>query len=204
MAQYGTRAGRVICNLPTPDLTSQLASQAEAEAGTSGTTVMTPLGVNQAIATWGHAPDVIIEDRQAQNTAGGTATSGSWQTRTLNTLVRNVGTLASLATNQFTLPAGTYYIAWSAPAHFVAQFQTRLQNITDTATAGVGASSYSNPAASMMVRSEGAAVVTIAGSKAFEVQMQVNTTRASDGMGLAANFTTEVYTRVEITKIATE
>ena len=151
---------------------------------------------------WERPIDVIIEDQKAQNTAGGTATSGSWQTRTLNTLVRNHGTLASLATNQFTLPAGTFYIAWSAPACQCDGYQTRLQNITDTSTAGVGSSELSGSSDTMGTRSCGSAVVTLAGAKAFEVQMQVLTTKASNGHGNPANFTTEIYARVEISKVA--
>jgi hypothetical protein len=180
------------------------ASQSDAETGTDNAKIMTALRVNQAIAKWGHAPDVIIEDQKSQNTAGGTATSGSWATRTLNTLVRNNGTLASLSSNQFTLPAGSYYISWSAPAYYCNYHQTRLQNITDTTTAGVGTSAHSGNAVAdtATTRSCGAAVVTLAASKAFEIQHQVTVTRATDGFGVAANFTTEVYGRVEITKVA--
>jgi hypothetical protein len=181
----------------------ELATTTEASTGTDTSRGVTAAGLTAFAQLKGHAPDVLIEDQKSQNTAGGSATSGSWETRTLNTLVRNHGTLASLATNQFTLPAGTFYIAWSAPAYAVARFQTRLQNITDTTTAGVGSGGFTITAGTGSVsRSHGAAVVTLAGSKAFEIQMQVETTNAGDGHGLAANFTTEVYTRVEITKVA--
>lgn len=53
----------------------------------------------------GAAPDVIIEDQKTSGTNGGTATSGARETRTLNTLVYNAGSLASLASNDFTLPS---------------------------------------------------------------------------------------------------
>jgi hypothetical protein len=228
MAQFGTRAGRRIVDLPTIAIDGggtgattaatafdalkqaatdsytgvvELATASEASTGTDTSRAVTAAGLTAFAQLTGHAPDVIIEDRKAQNTPGGDATSGSWFTRTLNTLVRNHGTLASLSSNRFTLPAGTYYIAWTAPAYFVSRMQTRLRNITDSTTDGIGSSEYS-ASSSTQVRSFGSAVVTLAGSKAFEIQQRVESSNATDGLGVEANFGTEVYTRVEIIKVA--
>jgi hypothetical protein len=183
---------------------AELADAAEAAALTSTTTSMTPADTKVAIAAWGHAPDVIVEDQKAQNTAGGTATSGAWRTRDLNTLVRNNGTLASLATNQITLPAGTYFIRWSAPGLYIGVHQTRLRNITDSTTDGVGSSEFNQAGGVVAVQTSsfGSTVITIAGTKVFELQHQVATSFATEGFGRASNFTTEVYARVEITKVA--
>jgi hypothetical protein len=180
----------------------ELATTTEASAGTDTARAVTAAGLTAFAQLKGHAPDVIIEDQKAQNTSGGTATAGSWQTRTLNTLVRNHGTLASLSSNQFTLPAGTYYISWSAPGTSCDRFQTRLQNITDTTTTGVGSSAVAVAGGAYSIHSAGSVVTTIAASKAFEIQMRVETTFATRGWGFEANFTTEVYTRVEIFKVA--
>jgi hypothetical protein len=147
-------------------------------------------------------PDVIIEDQKANGTSGGTSSAGS-NTRTLNTLVRNVGTLASLASNNFTLPAGSYYIAWSAPVWRGDQHQTLLRNVTDSANVASGTSEYS-PSASdtAQSRSSGSTVVTIAGSKAFAIFHSILTGRATNGLGLAASQgVTEVFCRVEITRL---
>ena len=67
-----------------------------------------------------------IRDEKAQNTAGGTFTSGAWRTRDLNTVKTNEITGASLAANQITLPAGTYWVEWSAPAYVVNQNQSKF------------------------------------------------------------------------------
>jgi hypothetical protein len=230
MTQYGTRAGRRIVDLPTIAIDGggtggttalaafdnlkqaatdsytgvvELATTTEASTGTDTTRAVTAAGLTAFAQLKGHAPDVIIEDQKSPNTPGGTATAGSWFTRTLNTLVRNNGTLASLATNQVTLPAGTYYMTWISPAYAVLRFQTRLQNITDTTTAGTGMGAFSNSTGQAVTTSSGSAVVTIAGSKAFEVQMQVAGTQATNGCGIETNFAAaEVYTRLEITKVA--
>jgi hypothetical protein len=122
----------------------ELATTTEASTGTDTSRAVTAAGLTAFTQTWGHAPNVIIEDQKAQNTSGGTATSGSWETRTLNTLVRNNGSLASLSSNQFTLPAGTFYISWSVPGYACGRHQTRLQNITDASTAIVGTSEFAN------------------------------------------------------------
>lgn len=189
---------------------SDLASAATARTNLGSTTVgdavfiastaaaaRTALGVSTGI------PDVIIEHQEAATTHAGTFTSGAWRTRVLNTLVRNVGTLASLSSNQFTLPAGTYYIKWGTPGYFCNGHKSRLQNITDTTTGGIGTaeSSPNSMADIASTQSVGSTVVTIAGSKAFEIQHQCQTTATTAGLGRAAGFSVnEVYTRVEITK----
>jgi hypothetical protein len=229
MTQYGTRAGRRIVDLPTIAIDGggtgattaatafdalkqastesytgvvELATTTEASTGTDTSRAVTAAGLTAFAQLKGHAPDVIIEDQKAQNTSGGTATSGSWYTRDLNTLVRNHGTLASLATNQFTLPAGTFYISWSVPGFAVGRYQTRLRNITDSTTDATGTSQIVDSSTTVSTRSSGSILLTIAGSKTFAIQMQVGTTQATRGNGVEANFGTEVYTRVEITKVA--
>jgi hypothetical protein len=148
-------------------------------------------------------PDVIIEEQQTSGTAGGASTTGSFATRVLNTLVRNVSAIASLSSNQFTLGAGTYYISWSTPAFAVDAFKSRLQNITDATTAANGTSEYSeNATPKAQTRSVGSIVVTIAGSKAFAIQQQNTVVKATNGLGVASSFATEVYTHVEITKLS--
>jgi hypothetical protein len=231
MTQYGTRAGRRIVDLPTIAIAGggtgattaatafdalkqaatdaytgvvELATTAEAVTGTDTSRAVTAAGLTAFAQTWGHAPDVIVEDQKSSGTAGGTFTSGADQVRVLNTLVRNHGTLASLATNQITLPAGTFYITWSAPAIVVSGHQAFLYNVTDATEVKRGSTEFANAGSGAVAstHSRGSAVVTIAGAKAFEIRHRCTTTRATDGYGVAASFGTEVYTRVEITKVA--
>ena len=185
-----------------PLVGAAIASQAEAEAGTDNTKQMTPLRTSNAIAAWGHAPDVLVEDRRTSGTDGGTATSGSRFTRVLNTLVRNLGSLASLASNQVTLPAGSYYIEWGCAGYTVAAHKSWLRNVTDGADAGAGLSCYSHAAGFGFTVSSGAAFVTIAASKAFSIEHRVQTTKADTGCGLNTAFGTEVYAYMRIWKCA--
>jgi hypothetical protein len=146
---------------------------------------------------------VILEEQQAQNTAGGTFTSGADRTRVLNTEVYDAGNLCTLSSNQFTLIAGTYAIAWSAPAFRTREHQSFLYNVTDSSVVQRGTSEWSDPTADYAtVRSSGCSIVTIASPKAFEIRHRANTTAATFGLGVPANFGTELYTRVEIEKLA--
>lgn len=143
----------------------------------------------------GHDDYVLIQDQKAQNTQGGTATSGAWQKRDLNTEVIDTGGLAAIASSVITLQPGTYQCRWSAPAYNgVLQHQTRLRNTAD-AIDYVGSSERANTL--IQSRSMGSARFTITAAKTFELQHQVNTTVATAGFGLASNFTTEVYSIIE-------
>ena len=75
----------------------------------------------------------ILADQKASGTAGGTFTSGAWQTRDLNTEVYDRLGILSIASNQFTIStAGTYEISWHTPAYGTAGHQSLLYNITDS------------------------------------------------------------------------
>jgi hypothetical protein len=145
-------------------------------------------------------PMMIIEDQKAQNTDGGTCTSGSWQTRTLNTTTTNTITGASLSASTITIPSGTYYASWSAPAYAVNSHQTVFRS-TDSVVLSSGTVEVANSAVNMTVRSIGSTVFSLTGSKDFILTHRCETTNATDGFGLKANFTTEVYSRLEIWKL---
>ena len=142
--------------------------------------------------------DVIIEDQKPQNTAGGTFTSGAWQTRTLNTLVFNHNSLASLSNNIFTLPSGTYCIDWDAPACLVNSHKTLLYNYTKSSIVAYGTTEMSSSA---QTRSFGTRIITIDQQTQFEIQHRCSTSTEDHGLGKATNLGTEIYTRVRIKKI---
>jgi hypothetical protein len=169
-------------------------------AGTSGQLLQTKgAGAAPQWVSASTAPNVIIQDQKAAGTDGGTFNSGADRTRTLNTLVRNAGSLASLSSNRFTLPAGTYYIQWSAPATTVNEHQSFLYNFTDSTTVAASQNAYANNQGVWSVTAaSGSAIVTIAASKAFEIRHRCNSSRSNDGFGIACGFGTEIYTTVQI------
>jgi len=146
-------------------------------------------------------PHVILEDQKAANTSAQSVSSGVDTQLILNTLVRNYGNLVSLTSNQFTLPAGTYYISGSAPSLNVGQARAFIYNVTDAAIAILGTSQVSNTAGTFTVtmRSLFGGYITITSAKTFELRFRQNGTwvignPVNDGR-------VEVYSHVEITKV---
>ena len=143
------------------------------------------------------------KDEKTAGTDGGTFTSGAWQQRDLNVLETNEISGASLASSQITLPAGTYYIDASAPAHVLDVHQTLLYNATDASNIIIGTSEKCNAANVSTSRSYVKGRFTLTGTKALELRHRVGTTRDIDGLGKACNFgVTEIYAEVSIWKIS--
>ena len=148
------------------------------------------------------AEDLLMTCDLSNNTAGGSATSGAWRTLVINTTKKNNITSASLSSNQITLPAGTYCIrAWQWFYH-CARNKLRFYDTTNTAAKVIGGSNYLdtdyNSAPNWLV-----GYFVLSGSAACELQYQVQTTMATQGLGIETNFsTTEQYTSVAIWKVA--
>lgn len=143
------------------------------------------------------------KDVKAQNTDGGTFTSGSWQTRDLNTLEGDTGFI-TLSSNEFTLNRGKYNIAWEAPAIQVDSHKSRLYNVTDASEESVGAVSRSSNSGGTMNTSNGFAQIDLNSSKAFRIEHYAQTTHATTGFGVGSNAgdgSVEVFTQVKITKL---
>jgi len=149
-------------------------------------------------------PYALIRDEKPDNTDGGTFTSGAWQTRVLNTKVVDANNIVSLASNQFTLPPGTYRINASAPGLAVGVHQTRLQNITDGVTVLSGLRTYSPSAAATTTLSVLFGEFVITGTKTFELQHRCQATQAGTGFGIAGLLlgVPSVYAQVELWKVA--
>jgi hypothetical protein len=148
-----------------------------------------------------------LSDVKASGTAGQSLTGGVYNTRQLNTLDDSSGIGITLASNQFTLPAGQYYIEGSAPVSVVTSVgvnshKIKIRNITDGTDAIIGTSellAQNNAGTAASNNSRIAGLVTISSSKVFELQHRTQTT--GNG-GVAAAFgDSEVYSIVKITKV---
>tara|TARA_R100001509_G_C4752737_1_gene176963 strand:- start:82 stop:639 length:558 start_codon:yes stop_codon:yes gene_type:complete len=141
-----------------------------------------------------------VRQESTSGTQGGNATSGSWEVRTLNTVVTNQIN-GSLSSNQFTIPAGTYQIYASAPAQDVLAHRIKLYNVTDTSDVLFGTNCYvdgGNDGNTSFISGR----FTIASSKAFEIRHRVNRTNNTFGHGVANGFAVEIYTDVQLWKVA--
>lgn len=144
-----------------------------------------------------------IQDQKSANTAGGSATAGN-NTRDLNTAVTNEISGASLASDQITLPAGTYYIEADVPAYAVNNHQAYLWNVTDSSVEVVGTSEYASSTYLGHTQSVIRGRFTIGAEKDFEIRHIVNNSKATNGLGPPCNNTLlgEIYTDVKIWKVA--
>ena len=144
----------------------------------------------------------IISEQQVSGTAAGDFASGAFQTRVLNAENYDADGIVSIATNQFTLQAGEYYIEWQAPAYDCGSHQSQLYNITDASVVELGCNAYNYGPSNQSGTSNGFAFVDIAGAKAFEIQHRCASTILTNGLGLPCSFDTEQYTTVKIMKVA--
>lgn len=139
----------------------------------------------------------ILADVKAAATEGGTATTGSWTARDINTEVFDEGNIVTIAANQFTLAAGTYVIHAASSFLTAGNVKLRLRNVTDGSTTVNGMSTQPMGLVSL----EGA--FTIAGSKTFELQYYASFSDATSDLGKAVNAgEDEVYTQIQLLKLS--
>ena len=152
---------------------------------------------------WGAGYVLHVREQQASGTDAGTFTSGAWQTRVLNTTPTNTITGASLASNQVTLPAGTYRVEASAPGVQVNTHKLRLRDTTGGTTLVVGNNATTlsgNPSGSVAhLRGQ----FTLAGASVLELQHWCNSTKSTNGLGASASSgEVEVYAEAFFERIA--
>lgn len=143
----------------------------------------------------------IISHEETSGTNGGASSATTWNTRDMNTEVDS-DTLVTLASSQFTITsAGTYLLEGWAVGHQVNSHRLRIRNISDTTTEAEGVNVIASATDGSNCTANIHAVVTIAGSKTFELQ---HYTQAADtfGLGVAMTLgTNEVFASLRIMKI---
>ena len=141
-----------------------------------------------------------VRDEKSSGTDGGSSVAGT-QTRDLNTVVTNEITGASLSSNEITLPSGTYYIQASALAVQVVRHQAYLYNNTDSSIEIRGTSEMASsiyPANRSFINGR----FTISAQKNFIIQHYTQNVIGTIGLGHDVSQGTEVYTEVQIWKVA--
>lgn len=145
----------------------------------------------------------IIQDQKASGTSGGTSLAG-FNTRVLNTVVKNTISGASLATNTITLLAGTYRVFACAFAYAAGPHQLFLYNSSDSTTVLNGSSVYEGGAgAGYQIPSIIPGLeFTIASTKNFILRHWIRDAVA-DGLGAGVTSgVIEVFAQISIQKIS--
>lgn len=120
---------------------------------------------------------LLYQDQATSGTTGPTYTAGGWRTVILDTEVIDTASIGSLSSNQVTLPAGSYemYAVVSAAANTTSTnvMRARIRNVTDSTTVAQGVQKENTYASGSNIGAISTAdgQTTIAGSKAFEVQL---------------------------------
>lgn len=148
----------------------------------------------------GGSPSLLhVRDEKTAGTSGGSAASGSWLTRTLNTAKTNEIDGASLSSNQVTLPAGTYYVEGSGGARNPRVHRTRVRDVTNGTTLAVGQTAISN-SSSVVTESVSRGQFTLDSSATIELQHRVEN---SSDFGIAVDLgEVEVYAEMSIWQLS--
>ena len=181
-------SGANLTNLPAANLTGALPAISGA--------ALTNLPAGGKFASY-----ALIGDQKATNAAGGSTSTGTFNVRDINTEFADADGIVSISSNQFTLAAGSYLIEWSCPAMRCGRHQSRLYDITGSASVQVGKSTTSDTGADGDQNdSNGAVRITISANNIYEIQHQCSTTEPTSGLGNASDFGTEIFTLVKIFK----
>lgn len=164
----------------------------------------------------GNIPIFHLRDQVSSAGAPQSLTNSTWNTRRLQTSVTNEITGASVASNQLTLPAGTFEVKGFAKVSSAASTsydllsQLRLRNITGSATLLVGMShanaGFINPgqgSASMDILASINGRFTLSGSSVVELQNYVvGSAGGVHGGRTGSTGEVEVYADLIISRVA--
>ena len=141
------------------------------------------------------------------NTSGGASTAFStagWGTRDLNTIGGESWFIESLASNIFTLEAGTYEIEAYAPFYQCDTGMIRLYDNTNSAQVILGSHRYAGSTGGSSGFANLTGQFTITASTAFKIQFATQTAKATDGLGIHVMDSAigeSVYTCVQLRKL---
>ncbi len=186
---------------------ARIATQTQVNAGNDDTAAVTPLKLaSNQIATGAISfarRFANFRDVKPLGTPGGTYTLGAWRTRDLNTAVVNNIPGATLASNQLTLPAGTYFVIGQSAIGNVHNARLRLYSVTDSAAVlegigngAVGTANLTNSLAHIM------GSFTLSAAKTLELQLQAVASLNTYGLGYPLNLgVSEVYSDITIWRL---
>ena len=147
-----------------------------------------------------------VRDEKSSGTHGGSvSTINTFNTRTLNTVMTNEISGASLSSNQITLPSGTYFINAYCGGQEVDTHKAKLRNITDSSDTLIG-SSMRVYTFGLFIQTQSQVIgrFTIGATKTFELQWtNSHNPSLAYAQGHASSMSVvEVYADVQIWKVA--
>jgi hypothetical protein len=148
-----------------------------------------------------------LQHQEPDGTVGGATVAETWAIRPLNTVIVNEIDGASVASNRFTLPVGTYYVHAKMAIRYSDYNMMRIYNFTDSAQVLRGVNLYAGSSGGTFdpqFLNEVDGKITVSGSaKEFQLEHWARQTQ-SNGFGFANNGTfsgVEIYADLKIWKV---
>lgn len=134
---------------------------------------------------------IVVVDQKSNGVAAASIVQAAWRTRELNTEIVDTGGIASVASNQITIPRGRYSVTAFCPsgANLTAH-RCRLRDVTNNVTLLTGHSANNTGPSSLSGEFE------VTGTVAIELQHWVSTT-GSGGLAVSTG-EAEVYAIVSL------
>ena len=130
-----------------------------------------------------------FQDQKSEDTNGQSLTQDAWTIRHINTVLTNTIPGASLASNQITLPPGTYWCDVNQAAHNASRVISRMWNDTDGAVELHGLNTQDSTASvNSIVRGS----FTITAEKDFEFHTLVQLSGAIGGLATGTGVSTTI------------
>jgi len=126
----------------------------------------------------------VWQDQKSNGTNGGSAASGSFAARTLNTEVSDIDSIGTLSANAVTLISGTYWVTASAPARNVSAHRIYINDGTSNIL--IGSNGYTT-ASSVETISVVSGVLIADGVKSYTIKHDINNSQATNGLGTAVS-----------------
>lgn len=145
----------------------------------------------------------VLTDSKASGTSGGTGTAAAWTARELNTVaIDPQGLILNLASNEFTLAAGSYQVRAIAAFHHTGLTRMRLYDVTNSVVIGYSVSTdVSNQADVYLDLTQN---VTPHKNNVYRLEYYI-TASGADHLGVPTSIASvnETYAICEITRLDT-
>jgi len=185
-------AGNEICVLPGNNSIATFTCIATANAGTAAEWLLEYLTPKTA---------VIVHDETSGTSGGQITPVNTFKTRKITSVLSDPSAMVSLASNQITLPAGTYVFSGSMVYYNTYHTLIRLYNITASAASIMGPTGRAADNSSLILSLYG--IVTVTVTTIFELQHEVSNTLGTNDAGISTSVPNpnERYMQMLITKI---
>ena len=141
------------------------------------------------------APDAVLEDQKSAGSEGGSHSYDNWHQRDLNTTVRNIDSVITLSSHQFT-PSQDGWVEYDTIMYDAESGKARMHNDTDGTYLGISLSAHTDTSVNNVYSGCG----EVLANKTYEIQSWQRWDSGNEVHGYSPyndHGVAEVYTRVK-------